>query len=68
MAVREYEVIVDGELSDDTVTAFKGMTLARSDGNTILVGPFRDQAELQGVLMRISDLGLTLLSAKRLDK
>ena len=67
MAAREYQVIVGGELSDDAATVFKGMTLERSDGNTILLGRVRDQAELQGLLTRISDLGLTLLSAKSLD-
>jgi len=67
MAAREYQVIVRGELSDDAATVFKGMTLQRSDGNTILLGRVRDQAELQGVLTRISDLGLTLLSAQSLD-
>ena len=67
MAAREYQVIVGGELSDDAATVFKGMTLERSDGNTILLGRIRDQAELQGLLTRISDLGLTLLSAKSLD-
>jgi hypothetical protein len=67
MAAREYQVIVRGELSDDAATVFKGMTLQRRDGNTILLGRLRDQAELQGVLTRISDLGLTLLSAQSLD-
>ena len=67
MAAREDQVIVGGELSDDAATVFKGMTLERSDGNTILLGRMRDQAELQGLLTRISDLGLTLLSAKSLD-
>ena len=68
MAVRQYQVVVDGELSDDVIVAFKGMKLVRNEGNTILVGPFRDQAELRGLLTRISDLGLTLVSAKRLDE
>ena len=63
MAVREYQVVVSGELSDDTATVFRGMTLKRSNGKTILEGRIRDQAELQGLLTRISDLGLTLLSA-----
>jgi hypothetical protein len=67
MPVREYQVVVGGELSDDAATVFKGMTLERSDGNTILMGRIRDQAELQGLLTRISDLGLTLLSAKSID-
>jgi hypothetical protein len=67
MAAREYQVVVSGELSDDAATVFEGMTLQRRDGNTILVGRIRDQAELQGLLTRISDLGLTLLSATSSD-
>jgi hypothetical protein len=38
------------------------MTLTREAGNTTLVGHVRDQAELQALLWRISDLGLTLLT------
>ena len=67
MAVREYQVVVDGELSDDVAPTFQGMRFERRDGNTILVGHIRDQAELQGLLMRISELGLTLLSAQSVD-
>ena len=48
--------------------AFDGMTLTRSDGNTTLTGPVRDQAELQGLLQRVSSLGLTLLEAVALDE
>jgi hypothetical protein len=68
MAAREYQVVVDGELSDEAAPAFKGMRLERREGNTILVGRIRDQAELQGLLTRISELGLTLLSAKSIDE
>ena len=68
MAAREYQVVVDGELSDETAPAFKGMRLERREGNTILEGRIRDQAELQGLLTRISELGLTLLSAKSIDE
>jgi hypothetical protein len=38
------------------------MMLTRRSGNTVLTGPVRDQAELQGLLQRVSDLGLTLLT------
>ncbi len=41
---------------------FEGMTVTRVDGDTVLSGLLRDQAELQGLLQRISSLGLTLLS------
>jgi hypothetical protein len=57
-------LIVEGELSDDMGTVFEGMTLTREDGMTVLAGPVRDQTELQGLLQRVSALGLTLLEAR----
>jgi hypothetical protein len=62
-----YRVVVDGELSDDIERAFEGMILSRENGRTVLAGTMRDQAQLQGVLQRISDLGLTLLSVSTPD-
>jgi hypothetical protein len=67
MHVCTYRVVVDGELSDSIGLAFEGMSLSREDGRTVLVGAMRDQAQLQGVLRRISDLGLTLLSVSALE-
>ena len=64
MAGRTYQLIVAGELSDQLVPVFEGMTLTRSAGTTTLSGYVRDQAELQGLLQRVSDLGLTLLEVK----
>jgi beta-lactam-binding protein with PASTA domain len=49
MPVREYSLVVEGELSQELCTVFAGMTLAPKDGNTLLVGQIRDQAELQGL-------------------
>ena len=62
----DYRVVVDGELGDDVGRAFVGMSLSRENGRTVLAGTIRDQAQLQGVLQRISDLGLTLLSVSAL--
>jgi hypothetical protein len=67
MQICQYRVVVNGELSDDIGRAFQGMILSREKGRTVLVGTMRDQAQLQGVLQRISDLGLTLLSVSTLD-
>jgi hypothetical protein len=67
MARRSYRLIVQGELSDTLQPAFPGMTLTRSGGNTALTGDVRDQAEFQGLLQRVSGLGLTLLEAKAVD-
>lgn len=58
-----YRLTVEGELTEDSAAAFEGMTVRCADGVTVLIGPVRDQAELQGILQRLSDLGLTLLSA-----
>ena len=68
MAGREYRITLEGELSDRAGRAFHGMTLTREDGTTVLLGHMRDQAELQGVLQRVSDLGLTLLSATAIEE
>ncbi len=64
MPWRAYTIVVADELSDEAAIAFEGMTLTRAGGNTVLSGSVRDQAELLAVLLRASDLGLTLLSAR----
>ena len=63
MPSRHYRLVVEGELSDSVTGAFGGMALTREKGNTVLEGSVRDQAELEGLLRRVSDFGLTLLSA-----
>jgi hypothetical protein len=64
MTPRRYRLTVEGELSDSSGHAFEGMVLTRENGKTVLVGSVRDQAELQGLLRRVSDLGLTLLDVR----
>jgi outer membrane PBP1 activator LpoA protein len=63
MEARQWRLTVEGELSDRAGQAFAGMALSHVSGNTVLVGRVQDQAELQGHLQRVSDLGLTLLDA-----
>jgi hypothetical protein len=41
--------------------------MPESEENTLLDGEVPDQATLHGILMKIGDLGLTLLSLERLD-
>jgi hypothetical protein len=64
MGGRTYRLEVEGELSDWMRSAFDHIILTRDHGNTILVGRCRDQSELQGLLQRVSDLGLTLVSLR----
>jgi hypothetical protein len=68
VSARTYRLTVEGELTDRAAHAFEGMTLRRENGKTVLVGRVRDQAELQGLLQRVSALGLTLLDATAIDE
>lgn len=47
---------------------FEGLTISnQEDGDSVLSGPLADQAALQGVLNRISSLGMTLISVNAVD-
>jgi len=62
-----YRICVQGYLEDHWAGWFEGMTLERdtSRHTTILSGVVPDQAALHGLLARIRDLGLPLLSVTR---
>jgi hypothetical protein len=62
MGEPRYRIVVKGELGPRYSTAFAGMTLEPSGGETAIVGPVTDQAQLQGVLDRIAALNLVLVS------
>ena len=58
-----YEIRVKGHLDARWAAWFDGLTLTHgSDGTTIIHGPVADQAALHGVLQKIRDLGLPLIS------
>ena len=61
-----YRVRVRGHLDDRWSDWLEGLTVQRQDdGTTVLVGPVADQAALHGVIARIRDLGLPLLSVSQ---
>jgi len=63
-----YEIRVRGHLATRWADWFDGMTLtARDDGTTVIRGRLADQSELHGVLRRLSDLGLPLVSLTPTD-
>jgi hypothetical protein len=63
-----YQIILQGHLSDQWSNWFDGFTIMLDErGQTILVGPVIDQAALHGVLKKIRDLGIALISVNRLD-
>jgi hypothetical protein len=62
-----YEIRIKGHLVDRWAARFEGMTLRLQDnGDTLLTGRVVDQAELHGLLRKVRDLGMPLLSVMRL--
>jgi len=58
-----YEIRVKGHLDARWAAWFDGLTLTNgSDGTTIIRGPVADQAALHGLLPKVRDLGLPLIS------
>jgi hypothetical protein len=66
MGACRYRIVVEGELSGCYSDAFEGMQLELLDGKTLITGVVDDQSHLHGLLQRIADLGLTLVSVERL--
>ena len=61
-----YRIRVTGHLDDRWSDSLGGLAIhLQEDGTTLLVGPVVDQAALHGVIIRIRDLGLPLLSVGR---
>lgn len=63
-----YEIRVKGHLASFWSETFDGMQIALTpNGETILSGAVADQAALHGLLARIRDLNLILISVNRVD-
>ena len=62
-----YEIRVDGVLDDRWADWFGGLQVTSKATHTIITGQLEDQAALHGVLDKIRDLGLCLISARRLS-
>ena len=58
-----YEIRIKGYLEARWAEWFDGLTITlEENGNTLLSGPLADQAALHGILKKVRDLGMTLLS------
>lgn len=63
-----YEIRVRGELGPCGSLWFEGMRIECAGGETAIVGPVTDQAALHGLLAKVRDLGLPLLSVREIDE
>ncbi len=61
-----YCIRIRGHLDDRWAEWFEGLSIVlQDDGTTLLVGEIVDQAALHGVIARVRDLGLPLISVKQ---
>lgn len=58
-----YQIRIQGHLDSQWTDWFSGMTITlEENGTTLLIGPVADQAALHGLLKKVRDLGLPLIS------
>ena len=63
-----YKIRLKGHLDDRWAEWFEGLTITlEENGNTLLSGPLADQAALHGILKKVRDLGLALLSVNSVE-
>ena len=63
-----YQIRIKGLLGCQWTEWFGGLTITQEDnGETLLTGPVVDQAALHGLLRKVRDLGMLLLSVNRVD-
>lgn len=62
-----YQIMVEGQLDRSWSGWFSGMTISFQDGVSTMTGPITDQSALRGLLSKIWDLNLTLISIVRVE-
>lgn len=63
-----YQIRIKGHLGPQRMEWFDGLTITlEENGNTLLTSPLIDQAALHGILKRVRDLGMPLLSVNSVD-
>ena len=64
-----YEIRIEGHLSEQWTDWFEGLTVSLEEtGVTCLTGPITDQAALYGLLKKVRDLGMPLVSVNRTER
>jgi hypothetical protein len=64
-----YQIRIKGNLGSQWTDWFEGLTITQEEnGETLLTGPVVDDAALHGLLKKVRDLGMPLLSVNRVDE
>ena len=64
----EYRLVIRGEIGERFGLLFEGMRLERDRGTTVITGAVRDQAHLHGLIERVDELGLELVSVNPVNE
>jgi hypothetical protein len=62
-----YQIQITGQLDVRWADWFEGLTITRDGGDTLITGPVTDQAALHGLLKRVRDLGMPLVSVSPVE-
>jgi hypothetical protein len=63
-----YQIRIENHLSDEWTDWFAGMAITlEENGDTLITGPIADQAALFGLLKKVRDLGMPLVSVNRVE-
>ena len=63
-----YQIRLKSRLGDQSTDWFGGLSITlEANGDTLLTGPVVDQAALHGLLKKVRDLGITLLSVNHVE-
>jgi hypothetical protein len=63
-----YQIRIKGHLGREWTDWFDGLTITLEDnGDTLLTGPVADQAALHGLLKKVRDLGMSLVSVSQVQ-
>ena len=62
-----YQIRITGQLDSRWADWFEGLAITLDGGDTLITGPVIDQAALQGLLKRVRDLGMPLVSVSPVE-